>query len=266
MKFDETKLRKYLLDDLSSAETEEFEMQMLEDSDAETSLALAEHELIEDFIDEKLSISERELFQKNCLVSNRRKEELDFLRSLKKHSAEFLENKKKVEAKTSFGDNLRNFFRLRSFQITFASFAVLVTVFGIWLILSGNSQTELAKETSVLNETNLEDISTYKTTQILTLIPGVFRGNDSTQSFSKDNSPQPILLRLALQGNPTAKPNANLYRDEKLLVTLKNVAIYQNTAGSEVRLLLPSAKLDKGNYRLELQFENEKAVYNFTIK
>lgn len=266
MKFDETKLRKYLLDDLSSAETEEFELQILEDSDAETSLALAEHELIEDFIDEKLSISEGELFQKNFLVSNRRKEELEFLQSLKKHSAESLEHKKKVKEKTSFGENLRDFFRLRSFQIAFASFAVLITVFGIWWILNGNSQTELAKETSALNETNLSDISAYKNTQTLTLIPGVFRGNDSAQSFSKDNSTQPILLRLALQGNQTAKPTANLYRDETLLVTLKNVSVYQNAAGSEVRLLLPAAKLDKGNYRLELQFENEKAVYNFTIK
>ncbi|MCD9185790.1 MAG: hypothetical protein LUM44_05125 [Pyrinomonadaceae bacterium] len=266
MKFDETKIRKYLLDDLSLAETEAFELQMLEDSDAETSLALCEHELIEDFIDEKLSSSERELFQKNFLVSNRRKEELEFLQSLKIHSAKSFDNKKKVKEKPSFGETLSAFFRRRPFQIAFASFAVLILVVGIWRFSGNFTKSELAKETSALNETNLSDISAYQSAQILTLIPGVFRGNDAAQSISKGNSNQPLLLRLALQGNYSAKPTAELYREENLLVTLKDVPIHQNTAGSEVRLLLPSARLDKGNYRLELLFGNEKTVYNFAVE
>lgn len=266
MKFDETKLRKYLLDDLSSEETEAFELQILDDSDSETSLALCEHELIEDFIDEKLSAAERELFQRNFLVSTRRKEEFEFLRSLKHHSANSFDNKKKIEENFSFSEKLRNFFKLRPFQIAVASFAILLIAVGIWRFSGNNVQSELAKETSALNEKNLNDISAYQNSQILTLIPGVFRGNDAAQSFSKENSTQPLLLRLALQGSYSAKPTAELYREDSLLVTLKDVPIYQNTAGSEVRLLLPSAKLEKGNYRVELLFNNEKAIYNFTIK
>lgn len=265
MKFDETKLRKYLLDELSSAETEEFELEILEDSGSETSLAHAEHELIEDFIDGKLSASERELFQTNFLVSSRRKEELEFVKSLKIHSAAAFEDKKKVEDKISFADALRVFFRRQSFQIAAASFAVLIFAAGIWWF-TGDSQSELAKEIAALNETNLTDLSAHKNAQILTLIPGVFRGNDAAQSLTKENSAQPILLRLALQGNYPAKPTVKLYRDENLLLTLNEAAVYQNPAGSEVRLLLPSAKLEKGNYRVELQFAEEKTVYNFTLK
>ncbi|HQU85783.1 MAG TPA: hypothetical protein PKY59_21785, partial [Pyrinomonadaceae bacterium] len=110
MKFDETKLKKYLLDELSSTETEEIEMEMLEDSEFQTSLAIAESELIEDFIDEKLSASEREHFLSNFLVSTRRKEELEFTKSLRKQAAEFDVYKKNSEEKTSLGETLRAFF------------------------------------------------------------------------------------------------------------------------------------------------------------
>lgn len=265
MKFDETKLKKYLLDELSSEETEEIELQILDDSDFQTSIALAEHDLIEDFIDERLSASERENFQKNFLVSTRRTEELEFTRSLRKQAAEFDVYKKNSEEKVSLGETLRTFFSLKTFQIAAVSLIVLVVIFGIWRF-SENSQNELTKETIALNQTNLNDLSAYKTSPQLSLISGTFRGNDAAQSLSKDNLTQPILLRLALQGNFSKKPSAKLFRDENLLFALDEANIYQNSAGSEVRLLLPSTKLEKGNYRLELQAGNEKAVYNFSLK
>lgn len=266
MKFDETKLRKYLLDDLSSADTEEIELQILDHSDPETSLAIAEHELFEDFIDGNLTVSERELFQKNFLVSQRRQDELEFLRSLRKQTAKAVQIEKKPENPTPSITNWRNFFGFKPFQFAAASFALLILTAGIWWLAFANQETELAKEFSALNKKDLKDLSGLKDFPTLALIPGIFRGNESMQSITKNDSGEPILLRLALQGNYSAKPEISLYRGEELISTLKEAAVYQNPAGSEVRLLLPSARLEKGDYRVELLFGTEKSVYNFTLK
>ena len=266
MKLDETTLRKYLLDDLSSAETEEVEMQILDDSDPETSLALAEHELIEDFIDENLSPAERALFQQNFLVSPRRKESVEFLKELKRHSLEVSANKKKSENKASLSAGFRAFFRTNFAPVAgFASLALIILIVGFWWFTGFSQPTELAKETAALNQKNLSDLSAYQNLPTLNLIPGVFRSNDPARALNKENLNENILLRLAVQGNYLSKPTVDLYRGEARLLTLKDVQIYQNPAGSEVRLLLP-AKLEKGEYRLELQFENEKSVYNFVIR
>lgn len=264
MKFDETKLREYLLDDLSSAETEEIEMFILENPDFETSLADAENELIEDFTDDSLTANERERFLKHFLTSARRREELEFLQALKKSQTVSLAVTP-AEEKKSFLDSLRGFFRLTFVQFASASMAILIIAGGIWWF-TANRQSELAREISILNEKNLSDLSAIQNLPTLTLIPGVFRGNESRQTLAKETAGETVLLRLALPGNYANKPTANLYRGDVPLAEIKNVSVYQNPAGSEIRLLLPAAKLEKGDYRLELQFDKEKTVYNFSLK
>lgn len=265
MKFDETKLKKYLLDDLSSTETEEIETWILEDSDSETSLALTEHELLEDFIDENLSSTERDLFLRNFLVTPRRKSDLEFLKTLKKSVPQPAENRQFSQEKVSLIEKFKDLFRLKLVPLAAAMTAVLILAVGLWWF-AGNRQTEFAKEFNALNERGLGDLSVYKNSPTLTLIPEVFRGKDSQNSLTKENLTEPVFLRLGLPGNYAGKPTVNFYRGEQLILSAENSAVHQNSAGSEVRLLLPANKLEKGDYRIELQLEKEKFVYNFTLR
>lgn len=265
MKFDETKLRKYLLNDLSAAETEEIELWILDATDPESSLAFAEHELCEDFIDEKLSPAERALFLQNFLVTARRRAELETLETLKKNPAQNAEPRADAPAKASAIEKLKNLFRLKLVPLTAAALAFVILAAGLWWF-AGNRQTEFAKEFDALNQRSLGDLSAYKNSPTLELLPEVYRGDTAQSALARENAREPVVLRLGLPVNYAGKPTVNLYRGGSLILSSQNVSVYQNSAGSEIRLLLPAERLEKGDYRFEVLFEKEKAVYNFTLR
>jgi hypothetical protein len=265
MDFDEIKLKGYLLHNLPDEEMREIELRLLEDADFVPAIADAEAELIEDYIDGTLTAVERELFQKNFLISSRRKEDVKFLRLLKNEIA----NIEKTEDKTlnSLNDGFSRFFNFSKLQFATAGVAVLISiVFLGWWLASYSIQSGSHREIALLNQKDLSDLSTFDNAPTLSLTYNVFRGNDSARVLTGNSSEEPVLLRLALPSNFSSPIQLKLFRNSKQILALDEVRQYQNQGGAEVRLLFPPQFLEKGELKIELQSENEKVVYNFAVR
>ena len=261
MRVDESKLRQYLLKNLSEEETEKMDLQFFDDNELENSLFHAEEDLIEDYIDESLSPAERELFQANFLVSNRRREQLAFMSRLKTEIADSAPDK--AEKPLSITERLAKLFRPKFPQIVvFASFAIVFAVCAWWFIGANEQNSEIA----ALNKQDLSDLSSYKNSSNLTLTTDVLRSNAAEKNLQKDLLTEKILLRLILREDVSTIPLLEIHRDANQKFRLENVRVYKNQIGSEIRLLLPSAELEKGAYRVEFEIEKRKTTYNFSIQ
>jgi hypothetical protein len=261
MRVGESKLRQYLLENLSEKETEEIDLQIFDDDELETALILAEEDLIEDYLDETLSSPERELFQNNFLVSRDRREHLALLTQLKNKTSGV--PPEVTEKPLSFTEKLANLFRSKFSQvIAFASLALIFAVFGWWFVGLGSQNGEIA----ALNKKDLSDLNAYQKTSNLNLSSDVLRGNNSGKILQKDLLTENVIIRMSLRENIDVIPALDIYRGENRVETLKNVRVYKNPNGSDARLIIPASSLEKGNYRIEFTIENRKTTYNFSVE
>lgn len=267
MSFNETTLKDYLLGTLSAEETEKIELQIFDDPELVSSLALAEDDLIEDYIDETLTPGERELFQKNFLTSSRRREQFDFLKRLKSEAAKSAPRMAAAAEKTpSLLEKLAKMFRPGLPQIAvFASLAVVFALFAWWLVGS-RALSGFDNEIAALNKTDLSDLSVYQNASTLTLTTDTLRSAGAGKNLPKDLLSENVLLRLALRDDPASVPLLEIYRSETRVLALEDVRVYRNPAGSEIRLLVPASVLEKGVYRVELAGGGGTAIYNFSIQ
>ena len=78
-------LRKYLLNDLPEPEREQIELQLLTDKEFSRRLAIAQDDLIDNFVAERLSESELESFRKHYLTTPARLQKVKFASALDKY-------------------------------------------------------------------------------------------------------------------------------------------------------------------------------------
>ncbi len=262
MRVEESNLRQYLLKNLSEAETEKIDLQIFDDDEFESLLIIAEEDLIEDYIDDTLSSAERKHFEENFLTSTRRSEHLALLTQLKRESKK---NVVEIAPKSlSITERIAKIFHPRFPQVAvFASLAIIVAVFGWWLIGFSGQTGEIA----ALNKKDLSDLSAYQKSSNLSLTTDVLRGgNDSGKNLQKDLLTENVLLRMDLRKNIATIPRLEVYRDGNRLETINDVRTYKTPSGAEIRLLLPASKMEKGAYRIEFQVENRKTTYNFSVR
>jgi|SRR5262245_24301664 len=77
-------IKKYLLNTLSEADREQFEMQYFEDDDLYQRLQSIEEELITDYVYERLTASERRLFDEHYSVTPERCKRIETARNWKR--------------------------------------------------------------------------------------------------------------------------------------------------------------------------------------
>jgi hypothetical protein len=77
-------IRQYLLNTLSEADREQFEMQYFEDDDLYQRLLVIEEELITDYVYDRLTASERRLFDEHYSVTPERRERIEIARNWKR--------------------------------------------------------------------------------------------------------------------------------------------------------------------------------------
>jgi hypothetical protein len=85
--FPDGAIRSFLLGRLSAAERRPFEARLFTDETLETRVRLAEYELVDDYIFDRLGLSDRKLFERKFLLSADRKQKLSVSRALRDHFA-----------------------------------------------------------------------------------------------------------------------------------------------------------------------------------
>jgi hypothetical protein len=275
MENDAIKLRQYLLASLQEKEANEFDLILISNKSLEEELYLAEDALIEDYLDETLSPAEVELFHKNFLVSELRKDQLKELATLKNYAQNKIQ--KEVSGKTAdnFFQNLKNAFTLNFRPVTVALSLLLIGILaaGIWQFGLSGSTDEIAlleKEAAALNGQDLSDLRTYENFSKLSLFSGLLRSSNSAPKLSSDGLSDKILIRLALPPEENSSVfNAKIIRNRTDTVSLNKMPVYSNQSGKEIRLLLPSSFFKNGEYKIELLPENRKDIpvnYSFTVQ
>lgn len=269
------KLRQYLLESLQEKEAEELDLQIIGNKSLEEDLYLAEDALMEDYLDETLSPAEVELFHKNFLISEVRKDQLKELAALKNYAQNTIQ--KEISGKTAdnFFQKLKNAFTLKFQPVpVFAGLLIIgLLAIGVWQFGLSGSTDEIAlleKEAAALNGQDLSDLRKYENFSQLSLFSGLLRSSDSAPKLSADGLSGIILIRLALPPEENSSVfNAKIIRNRTDTVALNKIPVYSNQSGKEIRLLLPSPFFKNGEYKIELLPENRKDFpvnYSFTVQ
>jgi hypothetical protein len=267
-----SKIRDYLLGNLSST-NEEFEEKLMTDDTFFQEFQIQEEELIQDFVDDNLTDSENQKFENHFLISKERQEKVKFAQSLRKHvdqktNESIIQNE--ITQETS--EKNLSFFSFSFLQKAVPAFAIVLIVFGfVWFIFlsSGDDLSPLEKEFTKLNAGDLSNPEKF--TNSLSLISGNPRSSSEIEKISKGKLVDRVLFRLALpaQTDSTKNFEIQLLKDQKVIFTQNEIRSYNNESGKELRLLIPAAILEKGTYQIRAKRpdkKNSRFSYTFLVE
>lgn len=271
------KFRKYLLGSLQENEAEELDFQIIVNKKLGEELYLAEDSLMDDFLDEMLLPDEIELFHKNFLISEERKNQLKEIAALKNYARNTLHKEASGKPADSFFQNLRNIFisNFRPFSVAVGLLIVGLLAIVIWQFglfsATDNKLALLEKEAVALNGQDLSDLGRFENASKLSLVSGLLRSSDSAPKLSADKLSDKVLIRLALPPEENSNEfNVKLIRNQNDSISLNKISAYNNQSGREIRLLLPASIFKNGEYKIEVLPENKSGFspinYSFTVQ
>lgn len=281
MKNESSRIRQYLLGTLAEKEVEELDLQIISDESFEEKFLVAEHELVEDYLEGVLSAEEKKLFRDNFLASCEERRKLFQDVSLLKEYAKnrFESGSAKVGGKKTMGgiwEILKNLFspKLSPASAVFALLIAGAVFWGIWQIFFAGSVSPLEREFAALNQRDLSSTTDFAGFSDVQLSPGVFRDTNSAAVADKlkaEKLTENVFFRLALpfEVGKDGFFKFDLSKDEKIIFTQNQIRVYQNASGQEARLLLPKSILAKGQYQIKLQNaadKNSTVIYGFTVE
>lgn len=273
MQGENTKLKQYLVGALSESENEELDVRIISDESFAAEMSLAEHELSEDYLEGMLSSEEKAQFESNFLVTAERRammREISLLKEFAKKKSRAVKLDEPL-AKPSAG--VVGFLALY-FRPLMAGAAVLIAVFALGLVWNAyfrDTRSPLEREYADLNKRDLNDLVQLENYSTINLSSATFRDTASTPKQSADRLTETVLFRLALPANTVEGSLyiAKIRRVGTPEFAIDNVRAYRNAHGHEIRMLVPKAVLQKGQYQISLEAKNDGAAltpYAFTVE
>lgn len=264
------KLKHFLLGSAGEKDAEEIGVRLIADREMEEQMSLAELNLIEDFLDGALTAEEKELFRANFLTTPARiellKETAGIRNYARSHPAE--DSEYAAEEKKS-GGLFENFRRFLSLNLRPVAAVLLILALGaiVWRVVfydaGGLSATE--REYAALNAKDLATAPDIANLTSQSLISGTFRDADTGAKLKAETLTEKVLFRLVLPAGtpPDASLNLELIRGGQTVFRQKNLKVYQNPGGQELKVILPKTVLTDGNYRIKL---GNGLTYGFTVE
>ena len=281
MDLENPKLREYLLGNLPEKIAEEIDLRVISDKSLEDELNRAEDELIEEYLEEALTPREIELFHGNFLVSDERETHLRHILLLKRHARE-AESKKdskqtQVFPSETFFQKAYRFFQgnLRPSTAVLSVIILGVAIVVGWQLFFHNvpvsERASLENEFTALNRKDLGDLSLFQNVSVESLSPGTYRDSGSIKSLPARELTDTILFRLPLPMGVDSERlfTANLIKEDMVIFSLRGLPSYGNPGGKELRLILPSSLLKKGDYKISIRQESSSDLvigYPFTVR
>lgn len=259
----EETIRKYFLGEMSEAEAEHLEESLIYDKNLFRQAEIIENEIIDDYLQKRLSKSEQHSFEKNYPITKSRQEKIrsaeSFFHLLKETPPEGFA----AETEKNFW---QSFFEAYPFFKTFAfgvgAVVVLAAVIiGIWLNRQNNqeiaSQPDVNQSPTSANENNVNrNIQNH----------GSNLGN--TSNVKPDKSPEEPVKPPKAAPSPDAKPSSPTKIEEKAKPIFASFTLLPGTlrAGGEQTIKI-SSQTNKVILRLDLPENAVKyQTYRATIK
>lgn len=270
------KIKSYLLGKIPQDEAASIEISLIENPELEEKFIIAQESLIEDFLEGELTEKDKELFNKNFLVTDERKRQVLLIAQLKHYSKNL---DFPVEDSNEGEDSEKNYFQrlveIFTLQPAQALLGVLILGLlggGIWFTYfnTSNNLSQLELEYAKFNQQNFEDLTKLDKYSKLILIDGKTRAISKSNELEKEKSTDNILFNIALRSESEKGETyrVDLISDNKIEFTLKEVKPYKNNFGEELRFILPKSVLEKGNYQVKVysnKKDSTKLTFPFTV-
>lgn len=262
-------LKKYLLGTLPEIETRQFDLRVISNENFTEDLLLAEHDLIEDYLEGVLSAEESERFESDFLTSPERRSLLHETSLLKNFAKKNAPVKKVSDAKVA--ESKGTFFGLYFRPlVAVAGVAAVIVASLIWLSFSGTFKSPLEREYAQLNKRDLSDITQLTEYSSIDLVPGNFRGVGTMPRQSAQSLTDPVLFRLALPSNFTGDSEftAKIEGSRISALELGKIRANRGSNGQELRLLVPKSILQPGQYQINVSGTDNSPVgtYIFVVE
>jgi hypothetical protein len=264
MDLERTLINRYLLGTATDAEDEEIGVRIIEDASFAEALVQAENDLIEDYLEGSLSAAEQELFEKQYLVSDERRERMQEIALLKKYATRSAEMAAIVDPPVE----TRPWWR---------SLRILVPAFGLVALLAIAGFLLLDRDSvggidyAQLNRQDLRDAAVIGDSQIVQITPGILRSATPPSVSVVSGTSASVLFRLPLSFAVDAGRtfDASVERDGKKLFSVNRARVYTDGALTEVKLLVPREVLRSGTNQIRLiqnETSNAPVIYTFEVR
>ena len=270
----ESTYKNYFLGSLAEEPSVEIELRVVENKDFAAEIASAEENLIEDFLDGRLSAEDANLFRNNYLVTEERIKNVEMTALMRRLAGENANNS--VEIDDSNSREHAGFFRWfgslgMGVRLAAAFVGLIVVMTSTWFVLRPQRDTELIALQNRYEQINQNpsSVDLDKKLSELTLVSSNLRSSGSTTEHSGTDLTENVRFRIALppQTDTSITHNVTIFRDSTEVFQLNNIRPLVNPSGPELRLLLPREIFPSGNYRLNLKSGNAPDLdYLFVIK
>lgn len=252
-------LRRYLLHDLAETEEEQIECSLLTDKDFSRRLAIAQDDLIDDFVAARLSQHELECFQKHFLTTPDRVQKLSFATVLNKYVTD-----KSEPAKVSVFEKLFAFFHTHPLKIAFSTVFLLIMGVTLLIVFRGDwlplRQNKLQQEFVRLNRAQDSDprpLFELKRSTANTLAM-ILRGNlvrENGNAIEVEITGGVTLVRLLLEVTSGSHDRYNAVLQKangENLASVEGLKARNDDGAEFVIIIVPASFLSHGDYQLRL--------------
>ncbi len=260
----EEQLKNYFLGNLPESVIDEIELRVIGEENFTETLQMAEDDLLEDYLEAKLTVSQRELFEKNYLTTAERRGNLQIFAMMRRDAAGLIGEAGKPclpgDEKPGFLQKFTDFVKLSSRPIFACAMLIIVGgVIGIWLYRSQSvgEFAALEKKYETINQQNSSGSGDFTQSPALVLIFGNLRSvaNGGSNKIAANNLKGNQLFRLVLppEIRSVSDYSVKILKDRQVIFTQNRIRSVGNQSGQEIVMLLPAEILNKGQYVIELE-------------
>ncbi|MFT3743461.1 MAG: hypothetical protein QM785_04110 [Pyrinomonadaceae bacterium] len=263
--------KKYLLGTLEPDSVERFDLQIIEDEDFAAEMYLAENNLIEDFIEQRLTPSETAEFENHFLCSDEREQLLREIQDLKKFARLGADDPSRLIVRTDDAPRKSFFGSLfRPLVLAPVLAGAVIIGFGVWQLALTPSMSPLEREYAQLNKRDLSDLNSLQQNTVVSLADGTLRDGSGVAAKKFSDLSETTVFRLLLPIGENARDgfSVRLMSGKRPDFAIADLHAYQAASGSELRVLFPKTQLEPGRYQIKVQNRamSAPAIYNLSIE
>ena len=253
MPLETDRIRRYLLGDAGGAEHLDISMRISEE-DLERDVAIAENELIEEYLEGTLPDEDKELFESHYLSSDEHRDLVNELALLKRYSSGPAEAYLTGEMRVPAGGLSQ--YR----QLAAAAVIVVIGLLGLlsWRMFQPEQRPPVEQRHVELNAGDLSDLSQYPS---ISLVPKAEIRQRREPRFRTDGPGTSFMFRMPVGGG--GPYDAALFVNGREVFAADGLGVYSEAGANEVRLLAPREAIAKGRAEIVLTGGGETIVYPF---
>jgi hypothetical protein len=275
--FNNEKLRKYLLDDVSVEEIQEIEEQFLADDNLYEELNAIEDELFYDYKQQRLNPRENFVFEKKFLQTSKDREKAEIAFAFLEASEEFIEVKKEKNEKISFWQSITSFFNSPK-QFGLAAVSILIVAsLGLIIFMNLNSGNEVVDLPDNSNENvnkNIivkdEKIATENKDQQIEITKNNQENNPQRKELQEKKLPKSINTRIPKKEVAENKPKPKNKPSDKKQISFIALVLspgnFSRSSGDGMKKVNLTPDIKNVRIHLLLTSEEDYKAYSASLK